>query len=63
MLSKLIEEFDFFDQMALSSFHHDYYEKVVEYNKKNNRELVFGFLYNKSKSKQTDFDFKKKEVL
>ena len=59
----MIEEFDFFAQMALSSFHNDYYEKVVEYNKKNNRELVFEFLYNKSKSKQTDFDFKKKEVL
>ena len=57
-LTSLIEEFDFFDQMALSSFHHDYYEKVVEYNKKNNRELVFGFLYNKNK--QSEFDFTKR---
>ena len=58
MLSKLIEDFDFFDQMALSSFHHDYYEKVVEYNKNRTIGLVFGFLY--SKNKQSDFDFTKK---
>ena len=29
---KLIEYFDFFDQIALSSFHHEYYNKIEEYN-------------------------------
>ena len=57
-LTSLIEEFDFFDQMALSSFHHDYYEKVVQYNKEKNKELVFGFLYHKGE--QSEFDFTKR---
>ena len=44
---KLIEEYDFFDQISLSSFYHEYYDRVIEYNKKNDRNLVFGFLYSK----------------
>jgi len=47
LVMKLIEEFDFFDQISLSSFYHEYYNKVIEYNKKNNRNLVFGFLYSR----------------
>lgn len=45
---KLIEEYDFFDQICLSSFFHEYYDLVIEYNKKNNRNLVFGFLYQRN---------------
>lgn len=48
LVMKLIEEFDFFDQISLSSFYHEYYNKVIEYNKKNNRNLVFGFLYSRN---------------
>ena len=55
---KLIENFDFFDQMAISSFHHAYYEKIVNYNKEKGKELIFGFLYNKNK--QSSFDYTKK---
>ncbi len=31
---KLIEEYDFFDKISLSSFYHDYFYKVQEFNKK-----------------------------
>ena len=55
---KLIENFDFFDQMAISSFHHAYYEKIVNYNQEKGKELIFGFLYNKNK--QSSFDYTKK---
>ena len=54
---ELIEEFDFFSQIYLSSFYHGYYEKIQEYNKNNNRNLIFGFLYDKYK--QNDFDYSK----
>ena len=54
----LIEEFDYFDQVAISSFHHVYYDKVTQYNKEKGRELVFGFLF--SKGKQDQYDFTKK---
>ena len=45
---KLIEEFDFFGQISLSSFYHGYYDEVKKYNKKHNKKLVFGFLYQKN---------------
>ncbi len=43
----LIEKYDFFEQLTISSFHHDYYNKVREYNinNKKNKKIVFGFLY------------------
>ena len=51
----LIERYDFFDQIAISSFHHDYYDKIAKYNQENDNKLVFGFLYNKGKQKDYDF--------
>lgn len=44
---KLIEEFDFFEQISLSSFNLSYYYKVQEYNKNNNKKIVFGNVYPK----------------
>ena len=44
---KLIEEFDFFQQISLSSFNLLYYDKIQEYNKRNNKNLVFGNIYSK----------------
>ena len=43
----LIEKYNFFDQLSISSFHHGYYKKVEEYNNNNkkNKKIVFGFLY------------------
>jgi glycerophosphoryl diester phosphodiesterase len=55
---KLIEDYDYFDQIALSSFHHDYYKKVEEYNQNHEKKLVFGFLF--SKGKQSQYDYTKK---
>ena len=57
---ELIERYDFFSQMAISSFHHKYYDKIAEYNKDKdiNHQLVFGFLYNRNK--KSSYDFTKK---
>ena len=52
---KLIEEYDFFEQISLSSLYYDYYKKVEEYNYKNDRKLVFGFVYKKGMQKYYDF--------
>ena len=54
---KLIEEYDFFDQISLSSFHHDYYNKTIEYNRIFNKNLVFGFIYPKNES---NYDYTKR---
>ena len=54
---KLIEEYDFFGQITLCSFHHKYYDKIQEYNKLNNRNLIFGFIYHKYT--QYAFDYTK----
>ena len=53
---KLIEKYDFFNQISLSSFHHDYYYKIMEYNKKYDKNLIFGFLYHVNES---NYDFTK----
>ena len=45
---KLIEKFDLFEQISLSSFEHNYYYKIQEYNNKYNKSLVFGHLYKPS---------------
>ena len=47
-LIKLIEKYDFFNQITLSSFYFDYYDKIQEYNKQKNRTIPFGFLYKKN---------------
>lgn len=44
---KLIEEFNFFDQISICSPFYGYYDKILEYNKHHHHNLVFGFLYNK----------------
>ena len=54
LITDLIEEFDLFDQICLSSFRHKYYYKVLEYNKNNNRNLIFGHLYHIG---QTNFKY------
>ena len=55
---KLIEKYNYFDQISISSFNHNYYKKIVEYNNNNKlgKKLVFGFLYGRgSNSKQYPF--------
>ena len=46
-VTKLIEKYDFFDQISISSFNHKYYQKIVEYNNNHplRKRLTFGFLY------------------
>jgi glycerophosphoryl diester phosphodiesterase len=48
-LIELIEKYDFFDQISLSSYFFGYYNKIEEYNKQNHKNLTFGFLYFKTK--------------
>ena len=57
LIISLIEEFDFFDQISISSFNHIYYHKVLEYNKKNNRNIIFGNLYGLG---NTNFNYTRK---
>lgn len=54
---QLIEEYNFFDQIAISSFHHSYYDKIEEYNNNHDNKIIFGFLYHKN---EIDFDYTKK---
>ena len=47
-LVELIEKYKYYDQIALSSFFFDYYNKTKEYNSKFNRNIPFGFLYHRN---------------
>ena len=51
-LVELIEKYKYYDQIALSSFFFDYYNKTREYNKKFNRNIPFGFLYHRNNSQE-----------
>ena len=44
---KLLEKYDYYDQISISSFNHNYYNKIVEFNKNNKlgKKLSFGFLF------------------
>ena len=52
---KLIEEYDFFNQISICSFYHEYYNKIEEYNTKNNNKLLFGFEYGKNHTNSIDY--------
>ena len=55
---QLIEEYNYFDQFAISSFHYEYYDLIEEYNKNHENKIIFGFLYHKNE--KDNFDFTKK---
>ena len=44
-IKELIEQYNYYDQISISSFELKYYEKVEKYNNDYNRSIVFGFLY------------------
>ena len=52
---KIIEEYDFFDQISLSAPFYEYYNKIQEFNKKSYKKLVFGFVYDKNMINQFDY--------
>ncbi len=57
---ELLEKYDYFDQIAISSFNHRYYQKIVEFNQNNTygKKLSFGFLYGGgSNSKNYPYNF------
>ena len=52
----LIEKYEFYEQIFLTSFYYKYYNKTVEYNKKTGKNIPFQFAYHKIES---EFDFSK----
>ena len=54
-VAELIEKYDYSNQISISSFKYKYYQKVQDYNEKNNKTIVFGFL----KVTSANFDYKK----
>ena len=56
VLIELIEKYNYYDQIALSSFFFDYYNKTKEYNVKYNRNIPFGFLYHKNNTQEFIFN-------
>ena len=54
LVMKLVEKFNLFDQISISSFNHLYYKKVEEYNKRHKNKIVFGFVYHANGSKFFD---------
>ena len=64
ILLNLIEKYEMFEQIQISSFHHDYYFKIKDFNEKNpNKKIEFGFLYhpiierNVYKNEEFNFNF------
>ena len=57
-LIKLLEKYDLFEQISLSSFFYEYYNKTNEYNILNNKHIPFGFLYHRNDSNPFIFDKK-----
>ena len=55
LLVKLIEQYDFFDQISLGSTSFEYYNKVQEFNKNNNKQLTFVFIYDKFQENLFDY--------
>ncbi len=53
---RIIEKYNFLNQIILSSFNHEYYQKVQEYNKENHINLIFGFIYQKYAQSQYDYN-------
>ena len=54
-IMKLIQKYDCFEQISLSSFFHEYYDRVKSFNEINNKNIIFGFLYHKYT--QYEFDY------
>ena len=50
---KLLKKYNYFDQISISSFNHNYYKKVYEFNKYNKlgKKLSFGFIISGGNSK------------
>ena len=49
---KLIEEKKMINQIAISSFHHDYFDLITKYNNEHDEKIEFGYLYYDQKEKE-----------
>ena len=57
---ELLEKYDYFDQIAISSTYHEYYQKIAEFNQNNTygKKISFGFVYGeKSNSSYYPYNF------
>ena len=43
-IQDLIEKYEYYDQISISSFKHKYYDDIIKYNDDYKRNIVFGFL-------------------
>ena len=57
-LMKLIQKYNFFNQILLSSPFYEYYNKIQEFNKKHHKKIMFGFVYDMNSMNL--FDYSKK---
>ena len=60
-VEKLIKKYNMFEQIQISSFHHEYYNIIKNYNEKQkiNKKIEFGFLYDE----QSNINNKKIEFI
>lgn len=49
---KLLEEKKMINQVAISSFHHEYFDLVAKYNKEHDEKIEFGYLYFDKREKE-----------
>ena len=54
---KLLEQYDMLNQIQISSFHYDYYNKVKEYNLNHEKKIEFGFIYAPESTELFKYDY------
>jgi glycerophosphoryl diester phosphodiesterase len=56
---KLLEKYNMFNQIQISSFHHNYYNKVKNYNLNHKKKIEFGFLYLNNSTSKFNYNYPK----
>ena len=56
---KLLEKYNMFNQIQISSFHHNYYNKVKNYNLNHKKKIEFGFLYINNSTSKFNYNYPK----
>ena len=54
---KLLEKYDMFNQIQISSFHHYYYNKIKNYNLNHKKKIEFGFLYTNNSTSRFKYNY------
>ena len=56
---KLLEKYNMFNQIQISSFHHNYYNKVKNYNLNHKKKIEFGFIYLNNSTSILNYNYPK----